>query len=145
MNITVALIIMGMDNLNATDWSKIDNTIFHKVFGFYSIAFTGSVLACYCAQLIDIRIYLGIRKLTGEKKLWLRSSGSTTFSLLIDTAIVTGFMAFFDILPGERTGALIMNSYLFKLMFTVCSVPLFYLSVLGIKGALEGAKAKSQP
>lgn len=69
MNIIVVLIIAIMDRLNATEWSKIDNITFHKVFGLYSIAFIGSIIACYTAQLIDITIYLWIRKVTYAR--WL--------------------------------------------------------------------------
>ena len=94
LNITVALIIAFMDKLNATDWSKIDNDTFHKVFGLYGVSFLGSIIACYIAQLIDIRIYL---------------------------------------LPIDKLWLLIFNSYLFKLFFSICSIPLFYASVSGIK------------
>ena len=46
-----------MDQLEATTWSKIDNSAFHKMFGFYSVAFIGSILANYIAQsLQDYRI-----------------------------------------------------------------------------------------
>jgi len=54
MNIIVSGIILGMDRLEATSWSTVDNNIFHKVFGFYSVAFIGSVIACYSAQALDI-------------------------------------------------------------------------------------------
>jgi hypothetical protein len=127
MNVIVALTIAGMDQLTATEWSKIDNDAFHKVFGFYSVAFMGSVIACYVAQMADVSIYLWIRKLTGNKWLWLRNNGSTTISLFLDTSIVISFMAIFGILPLERMGTLIGNSYLFKFFFTICSAPLFYM------------------
>jgi queuosine precursor transporter len=119
MNILIAVVMMGMDSLTATHWSKIDNTTFHHVFGLYSVAFMGSILACYIAQLVDIRIYLGIRRLTG------------------DTSIVISFMTLFGVLPVDRMGALIMNSYLFKLFFTVCSTPLFYMGVTVIKRLMQ--------
>jgi uncharacterized integral membrane protein (TIGR00697 family) len=133
LNIMVALIIAFMDKLNATGWSKIDNDTFHKVFGLYGVSFLGSIIACYIAQLIDIRIYLGIRKLTGDKYLWLRSNGSTAISLFIDTTIVISFLTIFGVLPIDKLWLLIFNSYLFKLFFSICSIPLFYASVSGIK------------
>lgn len=133
MNIMVAIIIWGMDHLQATSWSKISNDEFHKMFGAYSVAFTGSVLACYIAQLVDIRIYLWIKKLTNDKWLWLRNNGSTAISLFVDTSIVVGFMCFFNILPVERMIPLILNSYSFKLFFTLCNTPLFYVYVWVIR------------
>lgn len=133
MNILVACIIAGMDQLEATNWSKIDNDIFHKVFGLYSIAFIGSILACYTAQTVDIILYLWIRKITKGKWLWARNNGSTAISLFVDTFIVITFMTTFHVLPSEHMWSLITNSYLFKLFFSLCSTPLFYFSVRVIR------------
>lgn len=133
MNIIVVLIIAIMDRLNATEWSKIDNITFHKVFGLYSIAFIGSIIACYTAQFIDITIYLWIRKVTHGRWLWLRNNGSTAISLFIDICIVISFISIFGVLPIDRMWSLIVNSYSFKLFFTICSTPLFYIGVSIIK------------
>lgn len=143
MNIIIALVIMMMDKLNATEWSKIDNITFHRVFGLYSVAFIGSIIACYIAQLFDITIYLWIRKLTGSRWLWLRNNGSTAISLFIDTCIVINFMSMFGILPIDRIWPLIINSYLFKLFFTVCSTPLFYACVGIIRWLLKNETKRS--
>lgn len=129
MNILIASVIAGVDHLEATSWSKVNNEIFHGVFGAYSIAFLGSILACYTAQTVDISIYLWIRKLTNGKWLWVRNNGSTAISLFIDTFIVIGFMTLFHVFPTAHMWPLIINSYLFKLFFTVCSTPLFYVCV----------------
>jgi uncharacterized integral membrane protein (TIGR00697 family) len=129
MNIVIALLIAAMDRLSATEWSKVGDAIFHQVFGLYSVAFIGSVIACYTAQIIDIAIYLWLRKITNGKYLWIRNNGSTAVSLLIDTCLVIGFMNLFNALPTERVGILIINSYLYKLFFTLCSTPLFYGAV----------------
>lgn len=133
LNVTVALIISFMDQLNATSWSKINNDTFHKVFSAYGIAFLGSIIACYISQLVDIRIYLWIRKLTGSKYLWIRSNGSTAISLFVDTTIVISFMTIFGVLPMDKMWLLIFNSYTFKLFFSICSIPLFYASVSVIR------------
>lgn len=129
MNLIVALIIGGMDYLSATSWSKISDETFHQVFGGFSIAFAASITACYIAQAVDVYLYLGISRLTKGKHLWLRSNGSTSISLLLDTTIVISFMTIFNILPQEHMGKLIINSYLWKLSFVICSTPLFYLGI----------------
>jgi uncharacterized integral membrane protein (TIGR00697 family) len=126
MSLFIAVAIAFMDALPATSWSKIDNHTFNKVFGLYNVAFIGSLMACYITQVFDIYVYLWVRKLTGDKWLWLRNNTSTAISLLLDTTIVISFMSFFGVLPIERMGALIGNSFLFKLFFTLCSTPLFY-------------------
>jgi uncharacterized integral membrane protein (TIGR00697 family) len=103
----------------------------------YSVAFIGSIIACYVAQSFDIAIYLWIRKLTRGKWLWLRNNGSTAISLFIDTCIVITFMSMFDALPIDRMWTLIINSYLFKLFFTICSTPLFYIGVWIIRSMIK--------
>lgn len=127
MNIIVATAITGIDYLEATSWSIIDAQTFHKVFGFYTVAFIGSLIACYIAQHVDVSIYLWLKEMTGDKWLWLRNNGSTALSLIVDTTIVISFMSFFGVLPVERTTTLILNSYLFKLSFVICATPLFYV------------------
>lgn len=133
MNVIAAIIIFGMDRLQATSWSNVDNLIFHKVFGLFSVAFIGSVIACYVSQALDILIYLWIRRATKGKWLWARSMGSTMVSLFVDTLIVISFMTAFKVLPIEKIWLLIINSYLFKFFFSFFSTPLFYLAVRIIK------------
>lgn len=145
MNIAVMVIISGMASLEATEWSKVNNDLFQAVFGFYSIAFIGSIIACYIAQTVDILLYTWIRHKTGDKWLWLRNNGSTAISLLLDTSIVTVFLTAFGALPVERMGILLINSYLFKLFFTVCSTPLFYIGYWGIRQLLAHSTKEFPP
>lgn len=133
MNIIAALIVTGMDSLQATSWSKIDNTIFHQVFGQYGLAFVAIILACYIAQLADIALYLWIKKLTGDKWLWLRNNGSTAISLFVDTCTAISLLTLLGIFPKEQMGTIMINSYSYKLFATVCNTPVFYLLVMLIK------------
>ena len=126
MNIIVALMISIMDALPATEWSKIDGATFHKVFGFYNVVFVGSILACFISQMIDVSLYTWIRKVTNSKYLWLRSNGSTAISLFIDTSVIIIFMGIFGVIPKDKVWTIIVNSYSFKLFFTLCSTPFFY-------------------
>ncbi len=129
MNSIIAVSIMGLDSMQATEWSRVNNDTFRLVFGFYSIAFIGSMVACYISQRIDIMLYLWIKKRTSEKMLWLRNNGSTAISLLIDTSIVISFISISGAIPADKMIPLIINSYSFKLLFTICSTPIFYTSV----------------
>ncbi len=133
MNILVASIILFVDHLNATSWSKVDNATFHQVFGLFGVAFIGSIIAFYLAQRVDIVVYSWLRQLTKQRFLWVRSNGSTAISLLIDTTTVVSILVFFKVLPADRMGSLIFNSYSYKLFFTFLSTPLFYLSVRTLK------------
>lgn len=133
MNVVAALIVTGMDHLTATPWSKIDDGLFHKVFGLYGLGFLAIIAACYIAQLIDITIYLWIKKLTKDKWLWLRNNGSTAISLFVDTFTAISFLTLLGIFPKEQIWLIMLNSYSYKLFATVCNTPLFYLIVGGIR------------
>lgn len=133
MNIVTALIVSGMDSLQATPWSKVDNSIFHQVFGQYGLGFIAIIVACYTAQLIDIALYLWIKKLTKGKWLWLRNNGSTAVSLFVDTFTAIGLLTLLGIFPKEHMWLIIANSYSYKLFATVCNTPVFYLLVGVIK------------
>ena len=133
MNIIVAIILTGMDYLPATSWSTLDNTTFHKVFSVFSYAFIGSMIACYSSQNLDVFIYLFLKKISDSRYFWIRNNISAGISLLVDTIIVIGFLTFFKILPQQHSIDLIINSYTWKLFFTICSTPIFYLSVILIR------------
>jgi uncharacterized integral membrane protein (TIGR00697 family) len=136
INVFIAALMVGMDVLEATPWSKVNDETFHNVFGLFNVAFIGSMIACYVAQRTDVYAYLWIRKLTGEKWLWLRNTGSTAISLFIDTSIMISFMVLFGILSWDHMGLLITNSYLYKFFFTIFSAPLFYLGYWTIQRLL---------
>lgn len=133
ISILITLMLAFMQMLEATPWSKIDNDTFKHVFGGFSIAFFCSLSANFVAQFIDINLYQAIRKFTGVRYLWLRNIVSTSISLLFDTSIVISMLAIFNILPSSQIPSLILNSYMFKLFFTICAVPLFYAAFYSIK------------
>ena len=133
ISILLTLMLAFMERLEATPWSKINDETFRYVFGGFSKAFFCSLTANFIAQHIDINLYLAIRKVTGAKHLWARNTISTSISLLLDTSIVIFMLAAFGILPFAQVLSLILNSYVFKLFFTLCAIPLFYRAFFSIK------------
>lgn len=61
----------------------------------------GSLTAFLISQIIDAFTFYRIKRVTGEKKLWLRATGSTLISQFIDSYIVL-FIAFY---VGSRIGS----------------------------------------
>ncbi len=129
MNIMAALIVTSMNVLEATPWSRVDNAMFHTVFGSYGWAFIGIIIACYTAQVVDITLYLWIKKITRGKWLWLRNNGSTAVSLFVDTFIAIHFLTFLGLFPKEQMWLIILNSYSYKLTATILNTPVFYVMV----------------
>jgi queuosine precursor transporter len=109
--------------------------------GLWSIA--GSVIAFLVGQLIDVRIFHRIRRMTGEKYVWLRATGSTAISQLIDSFVVL-YIAFV-LGPQQWPTSLFMAvgtvNYAYKMLAAVAMIPLIYLLRRAIIGYLGGERA----
>ncbi|MCB0348290.1 MAG: queuosine precursor transporter [Bdellovibrionales bacterium] len=112
----------------AVNFSPVDDHSFQVVFGQSNWIIIGSITAFLFSQLLDVAIFWFFKTRTGNKKLWLRATGSTAISQLIDTFIVGG-IAFW--LPGKITTAnyisLSFTNYTYKLGIAVALTPLIYL------------------
>ena len=83
---------------------------FSAVFGQGMRIIIGSLVAFLVSQIVDVTIFHKIKKITGEKHVWLRATGSTIVSRAVDSYIVL-FIAFAGKLsvaadPGNRNGEL---------------------------------------
>lgn len=61
---------------------------FSVVFGQGLLIIVGSLAAFMLAQLTDVVSFHRIKRVTGERKIWLRATGSTLVSQLVDTFVV---------------------------------------------------------
>lgn len=108
--------------------SGVSDEQFFAVFGQSMWIIVGSIVAFLVSQLVDVTIFWLLRDKTGGKMIWLRTTGSTIVSQLLDTFIVLG-IAFW--LPGKMTTEVFINAaltgYTFKLVIAVCLTPLIYL------------------
>jgi uncharacterized integral membrane protein (TIGR00697 family) len=106
--------------------SPISAAVFEQVFGLSSLMFLASLTAYLVGQWLDISIFQLLRKITGRRMLWLRATGSTVLSQLVDTLVVTG-IAFTGKLPMATMLHLAGNNYFWKFMVAVAMTPLCYL------------------
>jgi queuosine precursor transporter len=74
----------GIDNMS---------NAFNSIFGQGMWIIFGSITAFLVSQIIDVTVFHHIKKRTGDKKIWLRATGSTLVSQLVDSFIVL-FIAF---------------------------------------------------
>ena len=121
------LLFMGMQ-IPAASFSPVQDKEFSLVFGQSMWIIVGSVIAFVVSQLLDVFIFGQFKKRTGDKHIWLRATGSTMLSQLIDTFIVLG-IAFY--LPGKISGKQFWEmgsvGYSTKLIIAVLLTPLIYL------------------
>ena len=101
---------------------------FDAIFGQGMWIIVGSITAFLVSQLIDATLFHFVKRKTGPRKIWLRSTGSTVISQFFDTFIVLG-IAFY--LPGKMTTDQYISSgltgYFVKLSIAIFLTPLIYL------------------
>jgi uncharacterized integral membrane protein (TIGR00697 family) len=117
---------------NSLGYSSIKDmqNAYESVFTLPGFLITASMLAYLVAQLIDVRIFHYLKKVTNEKKLWLRNNLSTMFSQLIDTIIVNSIFLYFGLnLDWDIIIKIIIASYLFKIIIALLDTPLVYIGV----------------
>lgn len=158
--LTVALILyaflfayIAISLAPATWWVRVGETqgvpdmqaAFANTFGQGLWTIGGSVIAFLIGQLIDIAVFQRIRRVTGERYIWLRATGSTAVSQLIDSFVVL-YIAFV-IGPQHWPTSLFLAvgtvNYLYKMAAAILLIPLIYLVRRAIQAYL-GKEAAAQ-
>ena len=121
---------------------------FGAVFGQGLWTIGGSLAAFLVGQLIDVGVFHRIRRATGERWIWLRATGSTAVSQLVDSFVVL-YIAFV-LGPQQWPIPLFLAvgtvNYLYKLAAAFALIPLIYLRRRGIEnylGVEEAARLKA--
>ncbi|WP_234734826.1 queuosine precursor transporter [Tellurirhabdus bombi] len=112
----------------------------------------GSITAFLVAQLLDATIFASLKKLTGNRKIWLRATGSTLVSQLIDSFVVLtiAFYIFGNWSFAQVIAVAIVN-YIYKFTTAILLTPLLYVAhylidrYLGPERARELANEASMP
>ncbi len=103
---------------------------FAVIFGQGMWTIAGSVTAFLIGQFIDIAVFHRVRRLTGERMIWARATGSTLVSQLVDSFVVL-YIAFV-IGPQHWPISLFLAvgtvNYLYKVVAAVALIPLIYAS-----------------
>lgn len=115
---------------------------FTSIFGQGMNIILGSLTAFIIGQLVDAISFRAIKRVTGEKRIWLRATGSTIISQLIDSVVVT-YVAFW-VFKGWSFAlctALVITAYCYKLIVALLSTPLVYLVHAGVERYLGHERA----
>ncbi len=127
------LIVVVSSKVNATAWSPVSDAEFNKVFGLTAVAVSASLMAYLLAQFLDVQLFHFWKRVTKGKHLWLRNNASTFSSQFVDTFTVLFLLCSFGAIEWHRFGALLINGYLYKVMFALLDTPFAYLAVFGIR------------
>ena len=105
----------------------IDNmqTAFNGIFGQGMWIIFGSLTAFLVSQIVDVTVFHRIKKATGDKHIWLRATGSTLVSQLIDSYIVL-FIAFSGVFTWQQILAFGVMNYMYKATMAIVLTPVIY-------------------
>jgi len=125
---TFIIVFITMTPDAAEGISPVSDEAYRQVLGQSLWIIFGSIIAFVVSQIVDVVVFHLFRRRTGGRLLWLRATGSTIVSQLIDSVIILG-IAFY--LPGkinlsQYLGFAITN-YSYKLLIAVLITPLIYL------------------
>jgi len=84
-----------------------------------------SVTAYLVGQLLDIAVFHLLKKATHGRFLWLRATGSTVVSQLVDTVVVQA-LAFGSLLTASNVVKVVFTAYVLKLIIAILLTPLIY-------------------
>jgi queuosine precursor transporter len=112
------------------------NTSFSVIFGQGLGIIIGSISAFLISQILDVFVFHQIKKRTGEGYLWLRATGSTIFSQLIDSyvVVVIAFYIYPMLVPGngspwsvQQVVTVCTGGYLYKFLIALLMTPILYV------------------
>lgn len=130
------VLFLGM-GIPAAPFSPVKDENYNNVFGQSMWIIFGSICAFLLSQLVDVFVFWLVRAKTKGRMLWLRATGSTAVSQLIDTFVIMG-LAFYlpsvlELVPEDRRinfDQYILTSssnYSYKLVIAVLLTPFIYL------------------
>lgn len=135
------LMVYGAIGLPANEWWQFQsglssdsskniidmNLSFNKVMGQGLWIIAGSMVAFLVGQILDVAVFHKIKAMTGEKYIWLRATGSTLISQLIDSYIVL-LIAFWIGSDWDLTRVLAIGTvnYIYKGSMAVLLTPVLY-------------------
>ena len=134
----VVSITLGIPAFNLPGAQLADTKAYNLVLGQAQMVIIGSIVAFLVSQILDAFVFDQIKKKTGNRFIWLRSTGSTLLSQLIDSFIVL-YIGF--VLPGkiklDDFSELALTNYSLKILVAISLTPVIYLGHFIMKKILS--------
>ncbi|MDP1822309.1 MAG: queuosine precursor transporter [Archangium sp.] len=123
--VTVAVAMPWHPDTLQPGWTGLTPSTFDAVFASGRRILVASMTAYVVAQLIDIAVFHRLKSFTKGKLLWVRATGSTVISQLIDTIVIQS-LVWSGNLDLPRLTNLIITSWVGKVLIAVLLTPLIY-------------------
>jgi uncharacterized integral membrane protein (TIGR00697 family) len=130
----LAYVVLNIAQMpTAEPHSYLADREFNKVFGVGTTLFIASVIAYLCGQMLDIYVFQFWKALTQSKHLWLRATGSTLASQVIDTFVINllfwwgiPMLTHGQVRPLEWVGRKAVGEYVIKFGIAISLTPAIY-------------------
>jgi uncharacterized integral membrane protein (TIGR00697 family) len=107
-------------------WQGVTESAFANVFLGSQRMIAASLTAYLISQFVDIATFHLLKRLTSSRMLWLRATGSTAVSQLIDSVVIS-FAAFGGLMSSQKIVEMIRSGYMLKLIIAISLTPLIYI------------------
>ena len=123
--LSLAMMYQPSDRPNTAQFSRDIHDAFGTILNFTPRFIVGSLLAYIVSQSFDVWAFHQIRRMTGEKWLWLRNNLSTMASQVVDTTIfsLVAWWGTVDLVTALKLGA---AKYVFKLIIAAIDTTFIY-------------------
>jgi uncharacterized integral membrane protein (TIGR00697 family) len=111
----------------APGWTGVTEQSFQNVFLNSLRMIMASMAAYIVSQFVDIGVFHLLKRISSNKLLWLRATGSTVASQLIDTVVIS-IVAWSGTMSMARIVNIMISSYSLKILIAVGLTPLVYLA-----------------
>ncbi|HEY9489275.1 MAG TPA: queuosine precursor transporter [Chryseosolibacter sp.] len=138
------VIFMTIELPPASWWAQLkdaDGNIFNMDLAFNRVLgqglriIVGSLTAFLIGQLVDVYVFQKLRHATRNRGIWLRATGSTLVSQLVDSFVVL-FIAFYGVFATDQIIAIAITNYIYKFAVAILLTPMIYLGHYMIDGYL---------
>lgn len=106
-------------------WTGMTEASFQSVFLSSQRILLASMVAYLLGQFLDIGVFHLLKRLTSNRFLWLRATGSTLVSQLIDTFVIQ-LLAWSGTLSMGKLFELVATAYVIKILVAIGLTPFLY-------------------
>lgn len=123
-------VMRDVKDISGNVTGRVDmHAAFNAIFGQGAWIIVASLTAFVVSQFVDVYVFHWVRRFTGSKNMWLRSTGSTLISQLVDSFVVL-FIAFYlnGAFSFKQVLAIGLINYIYKFIMAIVLTPLIYLA-----------------
>jgi uncharacterized integral membrane protein (TIGR00697 family) len=123
--INIVMVIPFAPFTEAVSFDGTREAAFNNVFGGSTRILLASMVAFVIGQFSDIAVFHALKRMTKNRLLFLRATGSTVVSQLVDTVVI-GSLAWTGKLPFETIVSIMITSYVVKFLVALALTPVIY-------------------